>query len=170
MSYKNNKHTIRRGGKFFRLFLLLTVLPNFLFAQFELHFANGSVLIDAANNAMHFEIDATVKNLGEEKIDSLTWVFWPNAYTDKSSALAIEFLEDQNGSLHFAKDQSLGTSALSWSFTDKNQEFEINQNKVKSEVFKIAVSLNSNQEKTIHFSFDGVLPDAKFNGFGVDAQ
>jgi len=170
VSYKNNKHTIRRGGKFFRLFLLLTVLPNFLFAQFELHFANGSVLIDAANNAMHFEIDATVKNLGEEKIDSLTWVFWPNAYTDKSSALAIEFLEDQNGSLHFAKDQSLGTSALSWSFTDKNQEFEINQNKVKSEVFKIAVSLNSNQEKTIHFSFDGVLPDAKFNGFGVNAQ
>lgn len=166
MIKNKRQNTIRRGGKLFRLFLFALILPFFGNAQFKLEFSKGLVSVDYANHAMNTEITASITNTGDFAVDSITWVYWPNAYKSKGTNLANEFLEDQSGKMRFADRNNLGEGLLLWRPSD-GENVAINESfSTNNEVFKMALKLAPGESKTVTFTAFLYLPNAMYNGYG----
>ncbi len=167
MNKNNVGNTIRGGGKLFRLFLFALFLPTFGSAQLLVNYT-GSAVADVGNGRMDATITATLTNTGNADIDTLTWVFWPNAYKAKGTDLAKEFLEDQNAKMRFAEPEQLGNFMLFWEAEHDEFSTDFKRQEITSEVFKMPLRLKKGTTVAVRFILAGALPDAAFTGFGVD--
>ena len=150
-----------RGGILFRLFLFVSFSVAAK-AQVNVHYKSSNISLNTYQKSIQGKVEIVVSNNSEVIIDSLHFLFWPAAYQTKGTHLADEFLEDQNASMHFAKEGDLGFVGYQYSTTGYSQDVFIGT----QESFEIEINLGVGQTKTIYFTFLEKLPNAAFNGFG----
>jgi len=107
-----------------------------------------------------------------ESNDTLSTIFlndWNNSYSTKNTPLAKRFTEEFNDKFHFAKSEQRGYTVIT-SVKD-NKENELLHNNVKDFPDVITVELQTpllpNQSYDITLTYDVVLPDDNFTGYGI---
>jgi hypothetical protein len=158
------------GGKLFRLFLFLAIWQP-LSAQVDVHYASENLRLDWKNKSVEGTIKITLTNTSENVLDSLTFLYWPNAYR-KNTPLDIELREDQSAKLHFANFETTGSrqTYLGLPQTEIKGVFIDGIPIFADEMKQFGVAINPGQTVEFLCFIKEILPDAKINGYGYDAS
>jgi hypothetical protein len=169
VNYKADQNPFFTGGRIFRLFLFMLFAFQAT-AQLRVHYSSTNLVINAPNQFIKGDVTLTITNDSERLVDSVWFVYWPNAY-QKGSRLEQELLEDQNSKLHFGKGDVKGYRNA---FLGVNPR-QINGLQVdgiprlSAETKKIYLGLQPGASIELQCSLEEFLPDASLNGYGYDA-
>lgn len=132
-----------------------------------------SNLINATLNTDLKEVDIQQEfrylNSSKDTLRILYFNDWANAYADKSTALAERFAEEFNRSLHLAKADARGSTAI---FGVADQEFRNLQWSRTSglDIVKVTLAgpLPPGDSATLYFTYTVKLPPSRYTGFGYN--
>ena len=100
------------------------------------------------------------------KIDTLVFNNWNNAYAYKDSPLGLRFSDEFVSSFFLAKKSDLGKTII--------DKFEVNGQDVTKEITQnfdliyLPNQFNTSQPLNIYIEYTLVLPNSKFNGYGIN--
>nr|WP_321245996.1 metalloprotease [uncultured Psychroserpens sp.] len=107
--------------------------------------------------------------------DTLSTIFlndWNNSYSTKKTPLAKRFTEEFNDKFHFAKSEQRGYTVIT-DIKDKSGN-TLPYNNLKEFPDVVSVELKTpllpNQSYDISLSYDVVLPDDNFTGYGISPE
>ncbi|WP_298895080.1 metalloprotease [uncultured Psychroserpens sp.] len=110
-----------------------------------------------------------------ESNDTLTTIYlsnWNNAYSTKKTPLAKRFTEEFNDKFHFAKSEQRGFTLITKMHDDANNELEHSALKEHPDIIKVNLKkpLLPNESYDITLSYNLVLPDDSFTGYGITPE
>jgi hypothetical protein len=112
--------------------------------------------------------EVVFKNTSNDTLRVLYFNDWANSFSNKTSPLARRFAENFESSFHFEKKEDRGRTEM-LSVTDANGRTLLwgRGNAVDILEIPLEVPLYPNESKSLNFSYNVKVPDAKFTRFGV---
>ncbi|MCK8479739.1 metalloprotease [Psychroserpens algicola] len=146
--------------------LLISLWSLFTFSQNSIDL-KASVDIDAKT----IKINQRIRYQNESN-DTLSVIYlndWNNAYSTKKTPLAKRFTEEFSDKFHFAKSEQRGFTVITKLDDEKGNALEFSDLKNHPDVIKVNLNtpLLPNESYDIKLTYDVVLPDDNFTGYGI---
>ncbi|REC70454.1 aminopeptidase [Epilithonimonas hispanica] len=108
-------------------------------------------------------------NPHQKSINQIKLLNWVAAYQKRRTPLLKRKVEDRKKDLYFAKDSQLGKlESLQYSYGNSSSEI---LNKTQENIFiPLSEPLESGKSIRLNLKYQILLPDARFTGYGVDAD
>ncbi|WP_204345791.1 metalloprotease [Psychroserpens algicola] len=146
--------------------LFISLWSLFTFSQNSIDL-KASVDIDAKT----IKINQRIRYQNESN-DTLSVIYlndWNNAYSTKKTPLAKRFTEEFSDKFHFAKSEQRGFTVITKLNDEKGNALEFSDLKNHPDVIKVNLNtpLLPNESYDIKLTYDVVLPDDNFTGYGI---
>ncbi|MEX2597721.1 MAG: M1 family metallopeptidase [Salibacteraceae bacterium] len=138
--------------------------------QQELHY-EIEVILDDNNHFLHAEEEITYINNSPDTLSFIIFHLWPNAYSDKSSALGRQLINSSNTSLAFASKEEMGfIDSLSFTLDGKPCIWEFDENHMDICTLYLEKPLIPEASVIISTPFRVKLPSGKISRLGHIGQ
>lgn len=152
-----------------RFFLCLTVFSFYFCAKAQRD--SISLIVKLNDDQRSISVDQTLiyHNPHQKSINQIKLLNWVSAYKKRRTPLLKRKVEDRKKDLYFAKEAQLG-SLESLQYSSGNTSSEIINRNQENIVIPLSEPLETGKSITIHLKYRIQLPDAKFTGYGTDAN
>ncbi len=129
-----------------------------------------ATLVDTTHT-IHIKHEIDYINTTSHSINSIFLMDWANAFSDKSTPLAIRFAEDFRRAFQYAFEEHRGATTIS-KISTKDTSLQWLRPKGHPDVVEIKLEneLPKKEVITISLQYKVKIPDARFTKFGVDHQ
>ena len=108
-------------------------------------------------------------NPHQKSINQIKLLNWVSAYQKRKTHLLKRKIEDRKNDLYFAKDEQLGKlESLQYSYNSTTSE--ILNTKQENIFIPLSDALKPGESITINLKYQIKLPDARFTGYGINAN
>ncbi len=128
-----------------------------------MHYQCDDLIIDTHNKLLTGKVAVNITNNGSTAIDTLTILHWANAYNQNKSHLAVEMLQDQNASLHFAYYEESGQTFIQFQSSEL-----LPKDRLLDEEQKLFINLKPGADTILIYTLAYQLPETRFNGYGFN--
>ena len=150
------------------LFLLFLIFTN-VWALAQQDSIRLNVTLNEDQKSIWVEQTLVYHNPHQKSIHQIKLLNWVSAYQKRKTPLLKRKIEDRKNDLYFAKDDLLGhLESLQYAYG--NNFSEILNTKQENIFLPLSEELKSGERITIRLKYKIRLPDARFTGYGVDAN
>ena len=150
------------------LFLLFLIFTN-VWALAQQDSIRLNVTLNEDQKSIWVEQTLVYHNPHQKSIHQIKLLNWVSAYQKRKTPLLKRKIEDRKNDLYFAKDDLLGhLESLQYAYG--NNFSEILNTKQENIFLPLSEELKSGERITIRLKYIIRLPDARFTGYGVDAN
>jgi len=130
----------------------------------------ASIDMDTKTIKIHQRI--TYQNESKDTLSTIYLNNWNNAYATKKTPLAKRFTEEFNDKFHFAKSEQRGFTVITKLEDKNNNALTFSALKTHPDVVRVELQtpLLPNEFYDISLSYDVVMPDDNFTGYGISAD
>lgn len=152
-----------------RFFLCLVLLLTNFWAKAQQDSIMLNVKLNDDKKLISVEQTLIYHNPHQKSINQIKLLNWVAAYQKRRTPLLKRKLEDRKKDLYFAKDNQLGKlESLQYSYGNTSSEI---LNKTQENIFiPLSEPLESGKSIRLNLKYQILLPDARFTGYGVDAD
>ena len=149
---------------------LIIIGSNFIFAQDGIIY-DIDASIDIAGKKIKILQKISFQVSSTNRIDTLYLTDWSNAYSSTKSPLAQRFVEEYDRSFYLSHKSKLGSTVIN-SITINGLQTEWERIEDQPDIIRIiSKSKNKVNNKTaIFLDYQVLIPDAKFTGYGYNAN
>jgi hypothetical protein len=147
----------------------LVLLPAKQFAQ---HHSVMDITVDAEKKILHVKQQLTFVNQSPDTLHSIVLNDWNNSYSAKDTPLAKRFSDEFVRSFHLAKESERGNTTII-SINNLYEDKALSWERPKGHPDLAEVTVNAfppGGEITLDVTYDLKIPNARFTGFGYDAE
>ena len=148
-------------------FIIWVLFSQGLMGQISVSKQDMHITYDALNQELIINQKLQIVNRLHQKVDTIYWLNWANAYTNKNTKLAKRFIENYDLSFHFAREKNRGKVKIH-SLLINNQLGNIQnlESDIYYSVLDKPLKINDSIQTTINYRVK--LPNRKFTGYGID--
>ncbi len=152
-----------------RFFLCLVLLLTNFWAKSQQDSILLNVKLNEDKKSISVEQTLIYHNPHQKSINQIKLLNWVSAYQKRRTPLLKRKVEDRKKDLYFAKDNQLGKlESLQYSYGNTSSEI---LNKTQENIFiPLSEPLESGKSIKLNLKYQIQLPDARFTGYGVDAN
>ena len=127
--------------------------------------------IDSTGKKMTIRQKISLENLLPNRGDTLYLTDWSNAYSSTKSPLALRFVEEYDRSFYLSNKSKLGSTSIN-SITVNAKQTQWERMKNQPDIIRVITYPKKIKSKsiTISLTYEVILPDAKFTGYGYNAK
>ena len=127
--------------------------------------------IDSTGKKMTIRQKISLENLLPNRGDTLYLTDWSNAYSSTKSPLAQRFVEEYDRSFYLSNKSKLGSTSIN-SITVNTIQTQWERMKNQPDIIRVITDPKKIKSKsiTISLTYEVILPDAKFTGYGYNAK
>ncbi|WP_298902984.1 metalloprotease [uncultured Psychroserpens sp.] len=128
--------------------------------------------IDVYTKTIKIDQRIVYHNESNDTLRSIYLNNWNNAYSTKTTPLAKRFTEEFNDKFHFAKSEQRGFTLITKLEDNANQTLTFSSLKAHPDILKVNLKtpILPNQSYDITLSYNVVLPDDSFTGYGITPE
>lgn len=128
-----------------------------------------NVTLNEDQKSISVEQTLIYHNPHQKPISQIKLLNWVSAYQKRKTPLLKRKVEDRKKDLYFAKENQLGKlESLQYSYGNTTSEI---LNKTKENIFiTLSEPLESGKSIKLNLKYQIQLPDARFTGYGIDAN
>lgn len=152
-----------------RFFLGLAVFSFYFCAQAQQDSITLNVKLNDDQKSISVEQTLIYHNPHQKSIKQIKLLNWVSAYQNRKTPLLKRKVEDRKKDLYFAKENQLGKlKNLQYSYNNISSEI---LNKDQENIFiPLSEPLEPGKSVKLNLKYNIQLPDARFTGYGVDAN
>jgi len=152
-----------------RFLLCLVLFLPFFWAKSQQDSILLNVKLNDDQKSISVEQTLIYHNPHQKSINQIKLLNWVSAYQNRKTPLLKRKVEDRKKDLYFAKDDKLGKlENLQYSYGNISSEI---LNKTQENIFiPLGQPLESGKSIRLNLKYQIQLPDARFTGYGVDAN
>jgi hypothetical protein len=127
---------------------------------------------DVPNKIISIEEEITYKNTSNDTLTSIYLNDWNNAYSTKSTPLAVRFTEEFNNKFHFAKSEERGFTSITSIKDPFKNELEFSRVEEHPDVVKVTLKngVIPGDSYRISLTYNVMVPDDTFTNYGITNQ
>ncbi|WP_431136738.1 metalloprotease [Psychroserpens mesophilus] len=125
---------------------------------------------DVEHKTVHIEQKISYHNTSNDTLTAIYLNDWNNAYSTKNTPLAKRFEEEFSLKIHFAKSEQRGYTTITNLKNSTGKDLNFSNLKEHIDIVKIELDtpLLPNQKYELNVSYNLVLPDDTFTGYGIN--
>ncbi len=136
-------------------------------------FGQNQISIDAkfdvANKVIQIQERIKYQNTSNDTLKTIYLNDWNNAYSSKTTPLAIRFAEEFSTKFHFAKSEERGYTVITSMVDSQSDSLVFSRLKEHPDVVEVTLAkpLLPSEYYDIHLNYNAMIPDDTFTNYGV---
>lgn len=133
------------------------------------HSISINAVLNDSLKTMEVEQELIFYNHSRDSLHEIFLQDWNNAFSDKSTPLAVRFSEDYNRRFHFARDEERGSTSIR-SIQEDNKLLKWNRPEHSADLVRITLEhpLPPGQAYAIQLEYQVKIPSHRFTRFGYE--